>query len=117
MEHTKPVDSENICKAEQKLNVVFADDYKKYLSAFGTVESDIIAISGLGGYLDVVELTEECRSVNSQVPYYVIEDADGLVIWQDETGAIYQTTPCQPPKKIHNSLAGFLEYVNNQKKE
>jgi len=117
IESLAPVSREDICKAEASLNLIFAQEYKEYLSVFGTIYSDVVAISGLGGkpYDDVIELTEKCRSVNAQIPrtFYVVEDVgvDGLVIWQDESGTIYQSTPFRTPDKICNTLSEYLEYV------
>ncbi len=60
----------------------------------------------------VVDVTIESRELNS-VPnnWYVIEDAhiDGVLIWQDETGAVYQTSPGGKQKKIADSLAEFMK--------
>ena len=117
MENTAPASNDTICDAEKKLNLKFADDYRKYLATFGTVCSDLIAVSGLGGksFSDVVNLTTKCQSVNEQIPnnFYVIEDVgvDGLVIWQDASGVVYQSVPLREPEKIHDSLSDYLEYV------
>jgi hypothetical protein len=108
---------EAIENAEETLNLKFADDYREYLSVLGAVWSDIITVSGIIDDEDfgVVNLTSKLRPFY-QIPlsFYVIEDVgvDGLVIWQDETGAIYQSIPCQePPTRIHNNLSDYLEYV------
>ena len=117
MESLSPANSETIKIAEETLKLKFAEDYKKYLSTFGAVCSDIIAISGISdkSYINVLNLTLKARSANEQIPpnFYVIEDVgvDGLIIWQDETGAIYQSTPLKAPKKINDNLSDYLEYV------
>jgi len=119
MESFAPVNNETIKIVEEKLNVKFAEDYKEYLLTFGAVCSDIIGISGIcdESYMNVLDLTLDAKSVNEQVPqnFYVIEDVgvDGLVIWQDETGAIYQSIPNRPPENIYNTLSEYLEYVLN----
>jgi hypothetical protein len=116
--YASPASDEAIKKAEEKLNLKFADDYREYVSVFGAVCSDIIAVSGIidDEEFGVVNLTNKLRPFYPQIPlsFYVIEDVgvDGLVIWQDETGAIYQSIPCQePPMRIHNDLSDYLEYV------
>ena len=45
---------------------------------------------------------------------YVIENTcvDGIIIWQDTKGDIYQTQPNMEPKKIADSMA---EYVSSHK--
>lgn len=116
MEGLTPASDEEIKSAEVKLNLKFAKEYKEYLSHFGAVCSDIIAVSGISDDedYDVVKLTNKMRPFYPQISltFYVIEDVgmDGLVIWQDETGIIYQSIPGSKPFKIHDSLADFLEY-------
>ena len=62
--------------------------------------------------LDVIAITKEQRSINQKISatWYVIEQAniDGIIIWQDKTGHVYQTSPSSLPIKIANSL---LEYI------
>jgi hypothetical protein len=42
---------------------------------------------------------------------YVVEQAniDGIVIWQSETGEVFQTMPNALPIKISDSLLEYLE--------
>jgi len=42
---------------------------------------------------------------------YVVEEVhvDGLVIWQDESGQVYQTIPGSLPQKIANTLSDYLD--------
>ena len=117
LESSGPVSNEEICSAEVAAQVKFAEDYRVYLSAFGAVCSSIIAVSGISEDKDygVVELTNKLRSLYTKVPpnFYVIEDVgvDGLVIWQDEAGVIYQSVPCSQPIKLFDNLSDYLEYV------
>jgi len=64
--------------------------------------------------LDVVLVTKEQRERFGQEvqSFYVVEEAniDGIVIWQNSDGDIYETAPNLIPKKIANSLS---EYVLN----
>ena len=116
MQYSFPASEEDIIKAEKELNVVFADEYKKYLLTFGAVQSDIIAISGIIDDEDynVVNLTKRLKLSYKNIPadFYVIEDVgvDGLVIWQSVDGTIYQSIPTSKPVKIFASLSEFLNY-------
>lgn len=62
--------------------------------------------------LNVVPVTLEERS-NTTVPldWYVLEQAniDGIVLWQDKSGAVYQTAPHIKPRKLCGSLAEYIE--------
>ena len=89
----------------------------KKLPEIKHLSSDIIAISGISDDEDyeVVALTNSVRSWNPQIPlsFYAIEDVgvDGLVIWQDQTGAVYQSIPNYAHVQI--SLSYFLEHQIN----
>ena len=62
--------------------------------------------------LDVVTVTKEQRAINTNIPesWYVVEETniDGIIIWQNELGHMYQTSPSGIPQKIAHSL---LEYI------
>lgn len=115
--YAPPTSDEAIKNAEEKLSLKFAEDYKVYVSFFGAVWSDIITVSGIIDDEDfgVVNLTNKLRPFYPQIPlnFYVIEDVgiDGLVIWQDETGSIYQSIPNNEPMRIYSNLSDYLEYV------
>jgi len=117
MESLTPASDEVIKNAEESLNLKFAGDYKEYLSVFGAAWSDSIAISGIidDEEYGVVELTNKLRPFHTKIPlnFYVIEDVgvDGLVIWQDESGAIYQSIPNNEPMRLYDNLSDYLEYV------
>lgn len=63
--------------------------------------------------LNVVNVTVEAREYNPLVPleWYVVEEAhiDGIMIWQSQTGEIYQSQPGVTPEKIADSLADYLD--------
>lgn len=111
----KPATDSQISDAESKLKVSFADDYKAYLKEFGAIMADGIELSGIAksGHRSVVSLTEQERALNTNVSHtmYVIENTcvDGIIIWQDTKGKIYQTKPESKPKKIANSLVEYIE--------
>ena len=116
MEHSTSASEEQFFHAEEILGLCFSEEYRQYLSAFGAAWSDIIAISGItdDDAYSVVSLTNRLRKVNPGISptFYAIEDVgvDGLVIWQDHTGSIYQSIPNHPAVKVFESLSAFLNY-------
>ena len=115
----KPATEVQITNAELRLRVRFADEYKEYLKAFGAIISDGIELTGIAKseHRNVVSLTKKERELNSKVPntMYVIENTcvDGIIIWQDTAGIVYQTSPDTEPAKIASSL---YEYITNRAK-
>ena len=106
---------EEIRNAEKLLGVVFAADYRAFLSTVGASIGCGHEIVGICAFSDmsVAPVTQEERNWNPTVPpnWYVIEQAhiDSIVIWQDKTGAVYQTQPNVAPVKI---ASGLMEYMN-----
>lgn len=92
----------------------FSDEYREYLQAFGAIMADGIELSGIAKseHRSVVSLTKKEWELNPKVPHtmYVIENTcvDGIVIWQDTTGVVYQTNPNSAPEKIADSLQDFI---------
>ena len=64
--------------------------------------------------MNVVSVTQEEHNRNPAIPHswYVIEriHADSVVVWQDESGSIYQVQSSDPPVKI---ASGLSEYMNS----
>ena len=110
-----PATEIEISDAEIQLCIQFANDYKEYLTEFGAVIADGIELTGIAKseHRNVVSVTVKERELNSNVPLnlYVIENIgiDGIIIWQDKKGDIYQTTPNNVPKKIAESLSDYLK--------
>lgn len=108
-----PLQIEN---AEKVLELKFAPDFKECLQEFGAVS---LAGHELTGFstdksLDVVEVTKKnWKKVTSVKSLYVIEEThiDGIVIWQDTNGAIYETATNSNTKKIADSLAEYLNII------
>ena len=106
---------EDMIEAEKKLGVIFAEEYREYLLEFGCVSYYGHNLTGLSPYTgnSVIIVTQEERIVNPHVPpsMYVIEQAhiDGIVVWQDKDGVIYQSSPSTKYVKLCSSL---LEYIN-----
>jgi len=109
------VSQEEIENAEKLLNLKFANEYKSYVSEFGTASAVGIELTGItpSPRLSVVEVTKRERELNENFPanMYVVEDPvlEGLMILQDESGAIYSILPHGTPKKIFNSLYDYIK--------
>lgn len=110
----KGASDEAIEKAEKVLGLKFANDYKEYLQELGAVSCGGHELTGISAdvKLDVVNATNENKKRNPNIdgPLYVIEEThiDGIVIWQAESGEIYQTGYKGKPEKVWGSL---VEYV------
>jgi hypothetical protein len=104
-----------ITDAEIQLRVRFAKDYSEYLSVFGAILADGIELTGIAKseHRNVVSVTKREWELNANVRHtmYVIENTrvDGIVIWQDSTGIIYQTSPNSAPRPIAGGLAEYLK--------
>lgn len=111
----KPASKTAISEAEIQLCLNFADEYKIYLAEFGEVSARGIELTGIieADYINVVSATKEMWRLNPQVPHnlYLLIDAgmDGIAIWQDSSGAVFQTTPNREPVKIAESLEQYLK--------
>lgn len=110
-----PTSLDLIRQAEKELNVLFAKDYVDYVLAFGIAIFDGHELTGICDKkrLDVVRNTMEERELNPFVPddWYVIENTgiDGIIVWQDKTGKIYQSMLNGQKEYIANSLVEYLD--------
>lgn len=110
----KGVSESKIEQAEKSLGLKFAPDFKECLRAFGAVSFGGHEFTGFSAdrNLDVVAVTQRNRQKNNVgKELYVIEEAhiDGIVIWQDADGAVYETTPDSKAEKIANSLNEYMK--------
>ncbi len=109
-----PATESQIEDAEKQLGLKFANEYKEYLAAFGSITATGIELSGIAkaDYINVVSLTQESWELNPQVSHkmYVVENAcvDGILIWQDSKGLIYQSKPNIKPTQIAKTLADYI---------
>ena len=100
-------------QAEKALGLEFASDFKECLREFGAFSFRSHELTGFSSdqSLDVVEATQKNRQKHG-VPenLYVIEEAhvDGIVVWQNANGTVYETSLRSGTKKIANSLAEYL---------
>lgn len=108
--HGKGVSDESIAAAEKALNLIFADEYRKYLGTYSRVVYDGHELTGVSkdARTHVVDVTLEIKNNEETIPkeWYVIEETgvDGIVIWQDAEGNIYQNE-----RKICSSLAEYVD--------
>ena len=112
---TNGVPEEDIRAAEQMLELEFATDYRSYISTYGVVSFAGHELTGIckSKRLNVVNVTlEERNNMESHSGWYVLERAniDGIVIWQDSNGSIYQQSPRTSAQKICNSLSEYIEW-------
>ncbi|MGN0180578.1 MAG: SMI1/KNR4 family protein [Monoglobaceae bacterium] len=105
---------EEIDQSEQILGLHFDTNYRRYTATFGAASFAGHELTGVckSKRLSVVNVTTAERN-NTNVPadWYVLEQAniDGIVIWQNSAGAVYQTVPNMNPKKLCESLAEYIE--------
>lgn len=108
------VSMEQIADAENALALRFADDYREYLLAFGIASSDGHEFTGIcnSKRLNVVDVTLAERNIAPDVPqnWYVLEETniDGVVIWQNSIGEVFQTQPGREAIKIAGSICDYL---------
>ncbi len=108
-------DFRNIQDAEQTLGLRFSQEYKEYVREFGAASFQGHELTGICDipYLNVVDITITKKKLMPRIEasWYVIEEAhiDGIVIWQNELGHVYQTSPFGLPKKIADSLLEYIE--------
>lgn len=110
----KGASEDEIIESERRLKLVFSEEYKTYLSQFGAVMADRVELTGIAKseYRNVVSVTLQERELNINIPndMYVIENTgiDGIVIWQNASGKIYQTSPNTQPREIAKTLSDYL---------
>ena len=108
-----------INKAEKDLNLKFSEEYKSYLLNYGFATYEGHELTGIckAKRLNVVEVTKAERNNNPNVPNdcYVIETAniDGIVIWQNEDGLIFQSSPNTNSVELYNSLCEYILSCSN----
>lgn len=111
----KPVEDKQIQKAEVDLNIKFNNEYKSCIKSFGAFSIDGHEITGIcsSDRLNVVNVTKKERCINKKIPenLYVIEclDIDHIVIWQSESGKVYQSMLNGKYEKIADSLIEYLK--------
>ena len=111
------VSTEHIADAEKTLSLRFADDYREYLLAFGIASAGGHELTGIcnSKRLNVVNVTLSEKSITPGIPqdWYVLEEAnmDGIVIWQNSVGEIFQTQPGRKALKLAASICNYLDLL------
>lgn len=107
------VPATQIEQAETTLNLSFSPDYRECLREFGAISVGSHELTGFSSdnNLNVVEVTQRNRKRHDVGKnLYVIEEThiDGIVVWQDADGSVYETTPGTRPEKIAGSLSEYI---------
>ncbi|MEG1835561.1 MAG: SMI1/KNR4 family protein [Oscillospiraceae bacterium] len=116
MVHLTPASNKDVTVSEEKLNMSFADDYKKYITTFGCISAKGIELTGICEHkrLNVVDVTKSEMTLNPNFPrhMYVIENSgiEGILILQNADGEIFEYVHGEY-KKIYNSLNSYLESI------
>ena len=109
------VSADDIRSAETELSVSFAPEYKEYTTAYGAVSFNGKEFTGAVQplHLSVVAATRSARSITPAAgpEWYVVMDPhiDGIIIWQDPEGTIYQTEPGKDPVKVAENLESYMK--------
>ena len=109
-----PATKEDVERVEQELDLVLADEYKEYLYQYGAVLTDEVELTGIAKSKsrDVVSVTKREWELNPSVAHnlYVVENLgiDGMIIWQDQEGKIYESVPNKEVVCIAQSLAEYM---------
>ncbi len=112
--HMTGATQSDIAAAERALGVTFAEDYRAYVSVFGAAAFEGHELTGVckSRRLNVVDVTLDERQQNQNIPadWYVLEQTgmDGIVIWQNSTGHIFQVTLSHSVNKVANSLVEYI---------
>lgn len=111
----KGVNESEIDSAEEILGTTFSTEYREYLKMIGIAAVDGHELTGICNTdrVNVVSVTLRQREINININlnWYVVEEAniDGIVIWQSQDGAIYETIPGVLPIKIGESIEEYLK--------
>lgn len=111
----KPATVEDIGNIEIELALPLAEEYKEYILKYGAILADDVELTGVAKSKnrDVIQVTKREWALNGKVKHnmYVVENVgvEGIIIWQDGTGKIYESEPNHAVIKIADSLAEYLE--------
>lgn len=114
----KPASEEDVENIEIELALPLSQEYKEYLLKFGAIMADDIELTGFAKSKnrDVVQVTKREWGANKNINHkmYVVESLgiEGIIIWQDVSGAVYESRPNHSVIKIADSLA---EYIDSNK--
>lgn len=107
-------------RAEKRLEILFSKDYKNYLFEFGSVVINDHELTGISKtkHRDVVSVTLDKWDFHEDFKrrrLYVIEDIgiDDIIIWQDGKGNIYESQG-NAIKKIYDTFEDYIKYIINE---
>lgn len=108
---------EEIDLAEKKLECTFAQDYREYLAEIGFACFDGHELTGLtkAERINVVTVTTKQRKLFGEIvsTWYVVEETniDGIVVWQDSIGTVYETVLPTYAREIAGSLSEYYTKI------
>lgn len=111
-----PASTEKIEQAEKKLGLLFAEEYKEYLTKYGALSTDYVELTDVeAGITNVCDITENLRKWYKTFPkdLYVVfyVGVDDIVVLQNVKGQIYYITPEHELVPAFESLADFLYHI------
>lgn len=110
----KPASEKDVENIEIELALPLAEEYKEYLLEFGAIMADDIELTGFAKSKnrDVVQVTKREWAANNRIKHnlYVVESLgiEGIIIWQDSSGKVYESRPNHGATKIADSLTEYL---------
>lgn len=113
MFNTKPANEDAIKKAENMLERVFSNEYKKYLLRFGAISFSSTELTGLNieKYANVVDVTLKEIELNEEFPKdcIVLENigVEGIFILINSKGQVFKWKN-NNAIKIHGSMQEYL---------
>ena len=112
--HGDGVGVAEISDAEERLGVVFSKEYREYLLGVGIGAVDGHEFTGITKTkrLNVVDVTNEERKRIPSISksYYVVEQTnyDGVVVWQDKDGNVYESYETGEVKVVAKSVEDYI---------
>ena len=112
------VSEEAIHDAEEKLGLKFSREFKEYLMNYGVASFFGHELTGIcsSPRLNVVDVTLNERQQNHDFlqQLYVVEKTnyDSITIWQDDSGAVYETMPGAEIRQVSSSLEAYYSDNN-----
>ncbi|MCL1998236.1 MAG: SMI1/KNR4 family protein [Turicibacter sp.] len=109
-----PVSEEEIERAEERLSLKFAAEYREYLAEFGAAAAGGHEFTGIvkSERLNVVSVTLREWGLNPEISrnMYVVENVgiDGVVVWQEESGQVFRSVIGGEIEVIAAGLAEWL---------
>ena len=109
-----PASMQDVENVEIELALPLSPEYKEYLLEFGAIIADDVELTGIAKSKnrDVIQVTKREWAANNKIKHdlYVVENVgiDGIIIWQDGSGKVYESRPNCGATKIADSLVEYL---------